>query len=474
MPLPGALEAAKLPTGAKALEHADCAAYRDAWEALRAACADHHARPVLELLAGLLDAFAAEYAALKAARAQVDFEDLELRVRDLLAADPALRARWAARFALVMIDEFQDTNRLQLDVLEALERDNLFAVGDEAQSIYGFRHADVEIFRARRAALDAAAVRGLTVNFRSSPEILDLVNGAFAPLLGEGFTPLKAGRPGGELRLFEPGPPADPPVELLVCDTAGWEEREAALGLATLAQQPWRRAEARAVAHRLRAELDAGRRAHDIVVLVRSTSSLRLYEQALEEQGLPTYVLGGRGYWSQAQVRDGLAYLSVLANPLDEAALHATLVSPFCGAGADALVLLAAAGREEVAERRAGARGGDEEAGGAGAAECPPGARQATRRAADPAAGPERGRAERDAGGPGRRCSGPTPRGSGSSRPPRPIACAPSPGSPPASARAPSGCRWRCCSSARSPRRATTSPSSRCRAATGGWPTCAS
>ena len=56
-----------------------------------------------------------------------------------------------------MVDEFQDTNRLQLDVLEALERDNLFAVGDEAQSIYGFRHADVGIFRARRAGASGRA-----------------------------------------------------------------------------------------------------------------------------------------------------------------------------------------------------------------------------------------------------------------------------------------------------------------------------
>ncbi len=85
----------------------------------------------------------------------------------------------------------------------------------------------------------------------------------------------------------------------------------------------------------------------DLVVLVRATSSLRLYEQALEEQGLPTYVVGGRGYWSQEQVRDGIAYLSLLANPHDEAALYATLSSPFCGAGTDALVLLAEAGRSE-------------------------------------------------------------------------------------------------------------------------------
>ena len=196
-----------------------------------------------------------------------------------------------------MVDEFQDTNRLQLDVLEGLERGNLFAVGDEAQSIYGFRHADVGIFRARRAALGTGRVRGLTVNFRSRPEILDVVNAAFAPVLGGGFTRLVSGRAPEELRLFAPDPPEEPRVELLAVETAGWEEREPELGLAALATQPWRRAEARAVAARLRAEIDAGRPQRDTVVLVRATSSLRLYEQALEEQGLSTYVVGGRGYW---------------------------------------------------------------------------------------------------------------------------------------------------------------------------------
>jgi len=353
-PLPSALDVARLTGGAKALEHTDCVAYREQWDAHRAECADHHARPALVLIDELIAAFGTAYAAAKAARAGVDFEDLELLVRDLFAGDDGVRTRWAARFALIMVDEFQDTNRLQLDLLEALERDtgagtgNLFAVGDEAQSIYGFRHADVGIFRARRVALDAGSVRGLTVNFRSQPEILDVVNFAFAPLLGTGFTPLVAGRGPDELRLFAPDPPAEPRVELLVCERTGWEQREQALGLAGLAAQPWRRAEARAVAARLRAEVaDAGRALGELVVLVRATSSLRLYEQALEEQGLPTYVVGGRGYWSQEQVRDGIAYLSVLANPLDEAALYATLSSPFCGAGTDALVLLAEAGRNE-------------------------------------------------------------------------------------------------------------------------------
>jgi ATP-dependent exoDNAse (exonuclease V) beta subunit len=351
VPLPGDLAAAKLGNGARGLDAPECAEYREAWTEFRAACADHHARPALALAARLLDTFAAAYAEAKAARARVDFEDLELGVRDLLAGDEPLRRRWAERFELIMVDEFQDTNRLQLDVLRSLERDNLFAVGDEFQSIYAFRHADVTIFRERRAELGEEGVRGLSVNFRSREELLDVVNAAFAPIFGETFQPLVAGRaepPGraaaDELRLFDPdGPPDEPAVELLVCESGDWEGHDT--GLSALATQPSRRVEARLLAHRLREEVSGGRRPGDIVVLVRATASLRLLEQALEDQGLPTYVVGGRGYWSQEQVRDGLAYLAALANPLDEEALYGTLASPFCGAGSDALVLLAEAGR---------------------------------------------------------------------------------------------------------------------------------
>jgi ATP-dependent exoDNAse (exonuclease V) beta subunit len=349
VPWPADLDAAKIPTGARLLDEPACAGYREAWEAYRAACAGHHARAALVLLDDLLDRFGAAYDAAKAARAGVDFSDLELRVRDLLA-EPSARAAWAERFALIMVDEFQDTNRLQLDVLEALDRDNLFAVGDEFQSIYRFRGADVSIFRERRERLGAGRVRRLAHNFRSGEELLDVLNGAFASELGERFAPLVAGAPSdGPLRLFDPDPvTGDPPVELLVTDQRGWDEPELEreIGLAALAPQPWRRAEARLVAHRLREEIDAGRRPGDVVVLVRATASLRLLEQALEEQGLPTYVVGGRGYWSQEQVRDGVAYLSALANPQDEQALLGVLASPFCGAGSDALVLLAQAGRE--------------------------------------------------------------------------------------------------------------------------------
>ena len=268
-PLPGALDDARLPAGAKALEHDDCAAYREDWEAYRAACADHHARPALVLIDELLGAFRHGVCGceggprgrrLRGPRAGRP-RPLHGRRRPARALGGALRADHGRRVP--------GHEPAPARLLEALERDssasangggNLFAVGDESQSIYGFRHADVGIFRARRAALGHDGVRGLTVNFRSRPEILDVVNAAFAPLLGAGFTPLVAGRAPDELRLFAPDPPEEPRVELLVCETTGWEEREAELGLAGLANQPWRRAEARAVAARLRAEVDdAGR-----------------------------------------------------------------------------------------------------------------------------------------------------------------------------------------------------------------------
>jgi ATP-dependent helicase/nuclease subunit A len=345
VPLPPGLADLDVGTGAVALKTPACDAYREALAAYRDACAAHHAVPVVELLDALLGHFGAAYAAAKHARAGIDFDDLELCVRDLFVADPQAAQRWRDRFALMMVDEFQDTNRVQLELLRALEDDNLFAVGDEFQSIYGFRHADVAIFRERRAALGPEGNRRLTANFRSAPEILAVINHAFGPELGPAFNPLTPGEDDGELRLFAVGGDGAPATELLVTGCRGWEEHEDALGLGLPGTSPERRAEARLVAQRLREEADAGRAYGDMVVLVRTTASLGLFEQALEEAGLPTYVVGGRGYWGQEQVRDGLAYLRTLANPLDEEALYAVLASPFCGAGADALVLLAEAGR---------------------------------------------------------------------------------------------------------------------------------
>ncbi len=349
VPWPGRLEALKIACGrAAALDTPACHAYVEAREAFERACADHHAARQIGLFDDLLVRYAEAYAALKAARGALDFDDLELRARDLLRDHPAIRAAWRERFELVMVDEFQDTNRRQLEVLQALKDDQLFSVGDEFQSIYGFRHADVAIFRDRR---DALAHRGLALrleeSFRCDPQILAAVNAAFAPRFGEHFAPLRSPRDGTSVD--------EPAVELLVTAADGWDDEEAEapidLGTTLPPVAAWRKAEARLLAQRLRELVDAGEAAPgEIAILVRASGSMPVLERALADVGLPTLATAGRGFWTRQEVVDLMAYLTALANPLDEIALLTTLGSPLCGATPDALALLVGAARAAWAE----------------------------------------------------------------------------------------------------------------------------
>jgi ATP-dependent exoDNAse (exonuclease V) beta subunit len=325
------------------LKGPECAEYLEALDAYTRAVADHLAAPACRRIGELLRTYGREYAQRKRARSGLDFEDLELMARDLLERDAGVRAAWRARFALIMVDEFQDVNGRQLAILELLEDRNLLTVGDELQSIYGFRHADVEIFRARRDALAQAGAAGeLRASFRAREPLLDVLNGAFAPRFGERFTPLTAGRDDAAQR------PA-PLVELLVTDQRGWNGEDPVDLGDTLPPraQPWRRAEARLLAQRVRELVDAREAtAGGIAVLVRAQTDLAVYERALEDQGLATYVAGGRGYWSAQQVTDLLAYLGALANPRDETRLFTLLASPLAGLSSDGLAALAAARRD--------------------------------------------------------------------------------------------------------------------------------
>src|SRR6185503_12954860 len=103
-----------------------------------------------------------------------------------------IRERESLRFRSIMVDEFQDTNRLQCDIVDSLSgpATGLFFVGDEFQSIYGFRHADVGVFRERRAR--SAQLLPLTLNYRSRPEVLAAVNELFGSHFGDEFQPLAA------------------------------------------------------------------------------------------------------------------------------------------------------------------------------------------------------------------------------------------------------------------------------------------
>ncbi len=149
----------------------------------------------LGVLDVLLRSFSSRYAELKRRRRALDFDDLELVAGRLLGERPEVRRAWSERLQLLMVDEFQDTNRRQLRILELLERGNLFAVGDELQSIYGFRHADPRIFRERRREL-APCGRSLrlAVNFRSRPSIIAAVNAVFGERFGDAAAPLRAAR----------------------------------------------------------------------------------------------------------------------------------------------------------------------------------------------------------------------------------------------------------------------------------------
>ena len=306
------------------------AAYEDARRAVEAAALEELAARDRDLLQGLLERFAEAYARLKERESAVDFEDLQLRARDLLRDAEPIRERERWRFRSLMVDEFQDTNRLQCELIDLLAGEELFFVGDEFQSIYRFRHADVGVFRERRT--QAGGVLALTQNYRSRPEVLSVINHLFSSDFGGEFQPLAAAA-----RFADPA--FGPAVELLVTDKASYR----ASGL------EWRRGEARHIASRARELVDAGTAPSEIVLLFAAGTDAEIYEEELRAAGLPTYRAAGRGYFEQQQVVDLLAYLRLLQNRYDDEALVTVLASPFVGVSNDALVLLRrAAGRRPL------------------------------------------------------------------------------------------------------------------------------
>lgn len=300
------------------------ASYEEARRALEQAALDAAATRDRDLLQALLTGFAAAYAEAKARESALDFEDLQLVARNLLRDHEEIRERERLRFRSIMVDEFQDTNRLQTDLVDLLRGPGteLFYVGDEFQSIYGFRHADVGVFRERRAA--AEQLLPLTRNYRSRPEVLAAVNELFGAHFGDEFQELAAA---AEF----PDPVFGHPVELLVTDKASYADTGV----------HWRRAEARAVARRVRELVDAGAAAPgQIVLLFAAGTDAEWYEDELRKAGLPTYRATGKGYFGQQQVVDLLSYLRLLHNRYDDEALLAVLASPFVGISNDGLALV--------------------------------------------------------------------------------------------------------------------------------------
>jgi ATP-dependent helicase/nuclease subunit A len=302
------------------------ATYEEARRGVEQAALDELAARDRDLLQELLGAFERAYRATKERESALDFEDLQLLARDLLRENGEVREQESWRFRSIMVDEFQDTNRLQCELIDLLSEGSddkeIFFVGDEFQSIYGFRHADVHVFRERRE--HSSGVLALTQNYRSRPEVLGAINHLFSAEFGDEFQRLEAA---GRFR----DPLFGTPVELLVTDKASYAGSEV----------HWRRAEARHIARRVQELIAEGSAAAgEIVLLFAAGTDAEWYEEELRRLGIPTYRATGRGYFGQQQVVDLLAYLRLLHNRYDDEALVTVLASPLVGVSNDALVLL--------------------------------------------------------------------------------------------------------------------------------------
>jgi ATP-dependent DNA helicase UvrD/PcrA len=263
-------------------------------EATAEAAADDRAR-----------AFARIYTAYEAVlhrSGALDFDDLLLRAVQVLAESADARATWSSRFRYILVDEYQDTNRAQFDLLRLLlnsER-NLCVVGDEDQSIYRWRGADVgNILRFSENYSGAQVVR-LEQNYRSTQNILDAASGVVQKNQNRLGKTLEATRGAGNLLSF-------------------YEARDA-------------KSEAEFVSQRVGALLAEGSSAH-VAVLYRTNAQSRAFEEALLWRAIRYRMLGGFSFYQRAEVKDVLAYARLAIHPDDDVALLRVLNTPPRGIG---------------------------------------------------------------------------------------------------------------------------------------------
>lgn len=247
---------------------------------------------------------------------RISFDDLERYALELVAV-PAVRAAAQARWTTVLVDEFQDTNATQFSILEAVAGDRLFCVGDEWQSIYRFRGADVDVFRTRRSEA-GERVLPMRENFRSRARILALVNRAFGheAVFGAGYEHVVAGTQAQHVD--------EPAVELLVVPGADLPDAPTRVdGL------PAREREAARVAERM-AELIRDERVDpgQIAVLYPSHVAAGPIEQALRAWGIPSLRAAADGFYDQPDVVDALAVLALVRNRADDRAALEVLAGP--------------------------------------------------------------------------------------------------------------------------------------------------
>ena len=308
--------------------------------------------PALDALVDLARSVEAEYRALKAGQSALDNNDLLRMAYEALRDYPAIRAAYEGRFKMVMIDEFQDTDQMQVDLIRYLtgagER-ALCTVGDAQQSIYRFRGAEVEVFRRQErkvgssaapetaAASDAPAgeLVKLVRNFRSHDEVLRYVARVF-----DGDT-------GGLMQGFLDLEPSDKRKDKLKAKAS----RRQAVFVAGGSTQERTQAKARAIAERFRALADKKQPQGSMVLLLGRMTNADVYAQAFRDQGLDCVIAGGSVFAQAAEVQTVRALVCALANPADTAqGFMPLLASPMFALGAQEFLALATKLDEQTGE----------------------------------------------------------------------------------------------------------------------------
>src|SRR5258706_104142 len=255
------------------------------------------AREMTRRVEGLLGADRGRSGKRKVAAMGMDYDDLLVSWKRLLTERAEVRGACGARYRHVLVDEYQDVNRLQAEIVDLLAADqspkNVMVVGDDAQSIYSFRGADLESLLTFPERYPGTAVYRLETNYRSTPEILRLADASIA----------------SNSRRFE---------KTLIA-TRGPGVPVAVVGTADAAQQ------AQFVAQRVLELRDEGAPLSEISVLYRAHHQALELQMELTRRGIPFEIRSGARFFEQAHVKDVLAYLRLLVNPKDETSFKRVL-----------------------------------------------------------------------------------------------------------------------------------------------------
>src|SRR5256714_6018019 len=253
---------------------------------------------------------------LRAANA-VSFDDLLVLPVEIFRQDEKTLARYRDRFQFILVDEYQDTNRVQFQFIKLLgsAHGNVVVVGDDDQSIYGWRGADIRNILDFEKEFTAAKLVRLEDNYRSTPDILNVANAAITQNLGRKGKTLRAHREAGEQ----------------VTLAATLDERD----------------EADFVLEEIKGrQTTENRGLNEFAVLYRTNAQSRALEDALRREAMPYRLVGTVRFYDRREIRDLMAYLKLIANPSDEEAFRRAIAVPKRGIGDTTVDALAARARE--------------------------------------------------------------------------------------------------------------------------------